>query len=114
MHIINLSLVVLVSLDLIGYYKQTIYSRLLYLIIPKMIKQLKVEREELVSKTHSFIEKNIEEIDIKFKRKFIISEIDDVDEADVLLKRTPVKKKKEKNVQYELERLSTSNSNIFD
>jgi len=79
-----------------------------------MIKQLKVEREELVAKTHSFIEKYIEEIDIKFKREYIISEIDDIDESDVLLKKTSGKRKKEKNVQYEMERLSTSNSNIFD
>ena len=79
-----------------------------------MIKQLKIEREELVAKTHSFIEKYIEEIDIKFKREYIISEIDDVDEADVLLKKTSANRKKEKNVLYELERLSTSNSNVFD
>lgn len=79
-----------------------------------MIKQLKIEREELVAKTHSFIEKYIEEIDIKFKREYIISEIDDVDESDVLLKRTSSKRKKEKNIQYEMERLSTSNFNLFD
>jgi len=79
-----------------------------------MIKQLKVEREELVAKTHSFIEKYIEEIDIKFKREYIISEIDDVDEADVLLKKTAGKRKIEKNVQYEIERLSNRNSNLFD
>ncbi len=33
--------------------------------MPKMMKKLKVEREELVVKTHSFIQKYIE-IDIKF------------------------------------------------
>jgi len=79
-----------------------------------MIKQIKEEREDLVAKTHSFIEKYIEEIDIKFKREYIISEIDDIDESDILLKKTSGKRKKEKSNHYELERLSTSNSNLFE
>ncbi len=79
-----------------------------------MIKKLKEEREILVGKTHCYIEKYIEEIDIKFKREYIISEIDDIDEADVLLRKSNIVRKKEKSIQDEIERLSTSILNFFE
>lgn len=79
-----------------------------------MVKQLKEEREQLQEKIHAFIKKYIEEIDIKFNREYIINEIDDIDESDILLKKTSLKTKSKKAIHDELERLSIMNSNYLE
>ena len=79
-----------------------------------MVKQLKEEREQLQEKIHAFIKKYIEEIDIKFNREYIINEIDDIDESDILLKKTSLKTKSKKAIHDELERLSFMNSNYLE
>lgn len=78
-----------------------------------MVKQLKEDRESLVEKIHIFIKNHIEEIDIKFKREFIIDEIDDIDETDAFITKSSVHRKNGKAVHDEIERLNTSSS-FFD
>lgn len=70
----------MVCFDKIGFYKKALFSQLLYFIIPKMIEKFKSDREALVEKMHLFIRKYIEEIDVKFNRECIISEIAEIED----------------------------------
>lgn len=76
---------ILVSLDKIGFYKKSLFSQFLYLIIPKMIEKLKSEREELVENVKFFIIKYIEEIDVKFKREYIINKAEEIEENNSII-----------------------------
>jgi len=72
-------------LDKIGFYRQTLFSQILYLIIPKMVQKLKCERELLVENVHLFITKYIEEIDVKFKREYIINQAEENEENNTII-----------------------------
>jgi hypothetical protein len=79
-----MNLVILVSYDKIGFLRQTLLSQLIYLIIPKMVQKLKCERESLVENVHLFITKYIEEIDLKFKREYIINQAEENEENTII------------------------------